>query len=1398
MNLTIGSGNTPVTVNQENGAQVTFTLSGGNYTAPPRVQATLVKNADGTWTFVRQARETFVFDSSGRLSAIKDLNNETTTLAYSAGKLATVTDPSGRTLSFVYSGSLLASVTDSASPPRSVQFAYDSNGDLTSATDVAGGVTTMEYDASHRMTRMLDPNQQAAPVKHYLENAYDSTTGRVTAQTDSAGRTTSFDYTSIPGATKITDPKGNVTVERFVGGLPATITKGFGTPQEATWTVGYDFQTSMPTAVADPTGRLVTMTYDAKGNMLTRVDGVEVGTPASSNPGRKTTYTYNARNQVLTLQDPKGVTTTFAYNTNGNLTSRSTPLTGTSSTQVVSYAYGDPSHPGDATSMTDAAGKVWTFAYDAAGSLSSATDPSTPTASVTKYCYDSIGWRTRQITPKGTAAGVTCATANPANTYVYTHNAFGDVLTETDPNGHQTVRAYDADRNLVSVTDPDANETTYDYNLVGEVTGINRADGTSLANDYWPDGTLKAQIDGAGAATSYDYDPLGRLVSVTDPANRTTTFVVDAAGNVTGKADPGGNCSSTPKVACTTYAYDAAAQVTSLVYSDGLTPNVTFAYDKDGQRTAMTDGTGTTNWTWDSLHRITAQTTQAGTGSAQTTNYAYDLNNQNTSITYAAGKVVTRTYDPAGRLAGVTDWDNRTTTFGYDANSNQVSTTYPTGQLVDTFTYNDADQQTGTTITAAGNPLASLTYTRTNSGLLASLTQTGLPGNATETYGYDPVNRLTDRNSTQEWDYDPADNLTQTTGTTSTRQVFDVANQLCFTAPTSVTGGSCATPPSGATTFAYDNRGNRTSATAPAAVFATQYAYDQANRLTNVTKPNVTSPEGAYTPLAPARVLDTTNGTGTCTPSPCARLNANTSTDIQITGQGGVPAAGVSAVVVNLTAVNPSAAGSIVAYPTGATPPNAPNVQYASGQTIASEAVVPVGANGTITIASNSAAADVIVDVEGYHATSSGPPGSYYTPVVPARILDTRNGTGTCTPSPCAKLQANTPVSVQVAGKGGLPATGVTAVAFTVIAADSTTTGNIKAWASGDTQPATQNHQFTAGNSQELMIVKVGSDGRIMLNATASVHVVGEVHGWWGPGGGTFTPVASSRVLDTRGAPNGPIGTCTPSPCAAHRGWVHRHRAARRPRRPPRDRPHLGHRHDHRVQPVGQRQPHHLPVRRDRPDHIDDELQHRPNDLEPHDHRDRRRRGHQTQGRNRSGRHRDRRDRLHHLNHQHLGVRVQRRRAPHQEDRTRRHHDRVHLDTRKPADGPRREAQRPDHPHLLPLRARRPPHRTDQPRRQRLLAPPRPARLHPHAHRHQRHSRRNVHLRRLRRPHRHDRHRDHTTRLRRPIHRPRNRTPIPPRPLLRPNHRAVPHPRPPRHDHGSAVRVCHERPAERK
>src|SRR5262249_37718339 len=154
-----------------------------------------------------------------------------------------------------------------------------------------------------------------------------------------------------------------------------------------------------------------------------------------------------------------------------------------------------------------------------------------------------------------------------------------------------------------------------------------------------------------------------------------------------------------------------ADQLKNVTYSDGTTPNVTnIGYDNDGQRTAMTDGTGTSAWVWDSLHRLVSSTDGAG----KTVGYGYDLRNHATSLAYpGATGTVTPGYDDAGRLHTVTDWNTNTTTFNYDADSFLTSQNYP-NSVVATFTPDGADRLMGIADTNGPSTLASFTYGRDN------------------------------------------------------------------------------------------------------------------------------------------------------------------------------------------------------------------------------------------------------------------------------------------------------------------------------------------------------------------------------------------------------------------------------------------------------------------------------------------------------------------------------------------------------------------------------------------------------------------------------------------------------------------------------------------------------------
>lgn len=736
MSLTPDLASGAVQVTQENGSSVVFTPTSGGYAAPPRVYATLTKDTDGTWTFIRHQRDRFTFNASGRLTAISDLNGYTTTLSYdSSGHLATVTDPADRKLTVTTDANgHITKVTDPAG--RTVSYTYDSSSNLTGVTDAGGGTWSFSYDVAHLMTSMTDPRGGT------VTNVYDSA-GRVTSQTDAAGRTTTFAYDG-DGGTTITYPDGNVTQEQYTQGQLVQITKGAGTSSAATWRYTYNPATLGIATQTDPDGHTTSYSYAGGSyNPTSTTDGL----------GRTTTVTYNTFEEPLTVTSPSGATTTYTYDSAGNVLTVSRPLAGTSSVQTTTYTYGDASHPGDITSQTDADGNTSQFSYDAYGDLVSATDA---LGDKTTYTFDSIGRRVSVTSPRGNVTG-----ASPASyTTSYAYDNLGDLTKQTDPLGHVTSYTYDGDRNRVSTADASGHLTTYSYDADNELIKVTHADGSTQTYGYDKNGNQTSQTDG-GHTTTYAYDALNRVVSVTDPLGRTTSYGYDGAGNRISLTDPAGRTTS--------YGYDAGNELTSVSYSDGKTPKVTYTYTAAGQRAAMTDGTGTTSYSYDSLNRLT----KVADGAGQATSYKYDLDGNLTALTYPNGQTITRSYDKASQLTGVTDWLGHTTSFGYDPDANLTSQTFP-NTVQTTATYNDADQLTSITDRSSSATLASFNYTRDNLGQVTSDTTTGMPGSP-QTYSYTQLNQLASQNS-DPYSYDQAGNLTQLAD--GTTQTFDAASEL--------------------------------------------------------------------------------------------------------------------------------------------------------------------------------------------------------------------------------------------------------------------------------------------------------------------------------------------------------------------------------------------------------------------------------------------------------------------------------------------------------------------------------------------------------------------------------------------------------------------------------------------
>ena len=170
---------------------------------------------------------------------------------------------------------------------------------------------------------------------------------------------------------------------------------------------------------------------------------------------------------------------------------------------------------------------------------------------------------------------------------------------------------------------------------------------------------------------------------------------------------------------------------------------------------------------------------------------------------------------------------------------------------------------------------------------------------------------------------------------------------------------------------------------------------------------------GSFVSLTPSRVLDTRSSSGPVTPD--GQLS------LAVAGVGGVPASGASSVVLNVTVTAPTRSGNLTAYASGSAKPVASNLNFVAGDTIPNLVVAPIGPDGRVILANNSAGTvQLIADVAGYFRAGAVSEPGMFVSLAPARVVDTRTTGGT--------LSANATRVVQVTGRGGVPSSGATAV----------------------------------------------------------------------------------------------------------------------------------------------------------------------------------------------------------------------------------------------------------------------------------------------------------------------------------------------------------------------------------
>ena len=263
---------------------------------------------------------------------------------------------------------------------------------------------------------------------------------------------------------------------------------------------------------------------------------------------------------------------------------------------------------------------------------------------------------------------------------------------------------------------------------------------------------------------------------------------------------------------------------------------------------------------------------------------------------------------------------------------------------------------------------------------------------------------------------------------------------------------------------------------------------------------------GGYRAVAAARLVDTRT-TG-------SRLARGARLVVPVLGRQGVPATGVGAVQLHVTAVGAVRAGHLTVHPSGGVPTTS-SVNYEQSRPVANTVTARPGTDGSVVVTNGGYDVDVVVDLVGWFAATPGALDDGVHALAPRRVWDSRT-TGT-------KVGVT---GTTVAVVGGAVPTGARAVIVNLTTVDPSANGlPLLSWAAGTARPRTSNGNTVLGAAVATqVVVGVGTGGRIAVaTGGGTTHLVVDVLGYlvsgrqpMPPTDGALRSIAPLRLVDTR------------------------------------------------------------------------------------------------------------------------------------------------------------------------------------------------------------------------------------------------------------------------------------------
>jgi hypothetical protein len=254
--------------------------------------------------------------------------------------------------------------------------------------------------------------------------------------------------------------------------------------------------------------------------------------------------------------------------------------------------------------------------------------------------------------------------------------------------------------------------------------------------------------------------------------------------------------------------------------------------------------------------------------------------------------------------------------------------------------------------------------------------------------------------------------------------------------------------------------------------------------------------EYAFYPVTPCRVADTRGSSGQFG-GPFMFAGQTRGFPIP-SGSCGIPAT-ARAYSLNVTAVPDAAVhylGYLSTWPTGQAQPNVSTLNSWTGKVVANAALVPAGTNESISVYVSDPT-DVILDINGYFAAPGSSDALKFYPVVPCRVADTRNASGSFGgPEMGASTTRSFPIP---ASNCGIPSTAA-AYSMNVTVVPDGMLSYLTAWPTGLVQPLVSTlNSFDGTVVANAAIVPAGTNGAISIYVTNPTHVILDINGYFAP-----------------------------------------------------------------------------------------------------------------------------------------------------------------------------------------------------------------------------------------------------------------------------------------------------------